>query len=452
MTSPPLRGEHRTLDAALAAAAEQFADREAYVDQGGADRLTYGAWVRQADSLAAALHDRGVRPGDVVALLLPACTDYAVCFAALVRLGAITSGINPRLGPREMDAIAGAARPVLVIRDLDLPAGPALAALPVLDRADLAGLRTAGRTFAPAPREPGDLVSVVWTSGTTGLPKGACFDHGTLHAAVASAGVMAAPYDRRLMPTPLAHAGYMTKLWEQVAWGITIVLTPTPWTAASMLDLLVQERITMCGGAPTQYAKLLELPAIAQADLSAVRVAIMATAPAPPDLIEATTGALGCPVVVRYAMTECPSISGTDPAEPAEVLFRTVGRPQAGVEVALVDENGTVVPHGEVGRVRVRSPGAMRGYWQGAGAAPTGLDDGWVTSSDLARLDDDGHLVLVGRESEMYIRGGYNVHPQEVENILRLHPDVTAAAVVGIPAPVIGEIGVAFVVLAEGAT
>jgi acyl-CoA synthetase (AMP-forming)/AMP-acid ligase II len=440
---PPLTGDWRTLDQALVAAADQFGEREAYVD--GDDRLSFGRWLLDADRVAAALAGRGVRAGDVVLVLLPAGTDFAVLYAALVRLGATTSAINPRLGPREGDAIATASAPVLVVRDPAIPCGPALLALPYLSSAELRRLRR--QPGAPPSRvaEPDELVALVWTSGTTGVPKGACFDHRAMRAAVDTAGVMAAPFDRRLLPTPLPHAGYMTKLWEQVAWGITIVLTPTPWSAAEMLRILVAERINLCGGVPTQFAKLLGLD-VAASDLSALRLALVATAPAPPDLVADITSRMGCPVVVRYAMTECPSISGTSPGDPPEALLRTVGRPQAGVEVKVVDENGIALPPGEVGLVRVRSAGAMRGYWQGPGKPPTGLVDGWVTSSDLGRFDADGNLSLVGRRSEMYIRGGYNVHPQEVENVLREHPGVAAAAVVGVPAPVIGEIGVAFVV------
>ncbi|MCU1594963.1 MAG: Long-chain-fatty-acid--CoA ligase FadD13 [Frankiales bacterium] len=441
--SSPLQGEWGTLDQALVAAGGQFGDREAYVD--GADRLTFAAWVEQAGNVASALADRGVRPGDVVLVLLPSCIDFAVVYAALVRLGATASAINPRLGPREGDAIAVASAASLVVRDRDIPCGEGVSALPFLSRSELRELRhTAGEPPARVA-DPSELVALVWTSGTTGTPKGACFDHESMRAAVVTAGVMAEPFDRRLVPTPLPHAGYMTKLWEQVAWGITIVITPTPWSASSMLRVLTEERISVCGGVPTQFAKLLELDLEAH-DLSALRLALVATAPAAPDLVAAITARMGCPVVVRYAMTECPSISGTEPGDAPEVLFRTVGRPQVGVEVRLVDESEIPVPAGEVGLVRVRSAGSMKGYWQGAGVAPTGLRDGWVLSSDLARFDADGSLVLVGRRSDMYIRGGYNVHPQEVENVLREHPSVAAAAVLGVGAPVIGEIGVAFVV------
>lgn len=445
----PLAGDWPTLDRALIAAGEQFGEREAYVD--GSDKLTYAQWLSQADSVAAGLAARGVGAGDVVLVLLPASIDFVVLYAALVRLGAVTSAINPRLGVREGDAIAAASEPVLVVRDRALPCGAGLAALPFVERADLGRLRHgAGRT-PQRSAAPDEIVAIVWTSGTTGLPKGACFDHRALRAAVATAGVMAAPFDRRLLPTPLPHAGFMTKLWEQVAWGMTIVLTPTPWSARDMLRILAEERITVVGGVPTQYAKLLELD-VESVDLSSLRLAVVATAPAPPDLVADVTSRIGCPVVVRYAMTECPSISGTAPGDPPEVLLRTVGRPQAGVEVVLVDEDGAAAATGEVGLLRVRSPGAMLGYWQGPGAPPAGLDRGWVVSSDLGRFDADGNLVLVGRRSEMYIRGGYNVHPLEVENVLREHPGVVAAAVVGVPAPVIGEIGVAFVVAADPAS
>lgn len=445
---PPLTGDWPTLDLALVAASQQLADRDAYVD--GEDRLTFGRWRAEADAVAAALAARGVGPGDVVLALLPAGTAFAVLYAAVVRLGAVMSAVNPRLGPRESDAIAAASAPAVVVRDPVLRCGPGLEELPFLDAAELARLRSTRGAPPARTADPSELVALVWTSGTTGVPKGACFDHHAMRAAVTTAGVMASPYDRRLLPTPLPHAGYMAKLWEQLAWGMTLVLTPTPWSAPAMLELLVRERITVCGGVPTQFAKLLELDVDA-ADLSALRLAVVATAPAPPDLVAGITAHLGCPVVVRYAMTECPSISGTSEGDPPEVLLRTVGRPQVGVEVSLVDETGSPVPPGEVGLVRVRSAGAMRGYWQGPEVPPSGLADGWVTSSDLGRFDTDGNLVLVGRRSEMYIRGGYNVHPLEVENVLREHPGVLSAAVVGVPAPVIGEIGVAFVVPADAA-
>jgi acyl-CoA synthetase (AMP-forming)/AMP-acid ligase II len=243
----------------------------------------------------------------------------------------------------------------------------------------------------------------------------------------------------------------MAKMWDQLDSGTTLVIAPTPWRAADMLRMLVDERITVAGGVPTQWAKLLDEPGLADADLAHVRLGLVATAPAAPELIERVTTTIGCPLVVRYAMTESPSITGTEPGDDPEVQYRTVGRPQQGMEVAVVDAAGGAVAGGEVGRVRVRGACVMRGYWGEPELTAASLDaDGWLTSSDLGRFDQAGNLVLVGRSTDMYIRGGYNVYPLEVENVLAEHPAVDQVAVVGAPADVIGEIGVAFVVAAAG--
>jgi acyl-CoA synthetase (AMP-forming)/AMP-acid ligase II len=418
----------------MGAAREQFRDREAYVEEDR--RVTFGEWLDACDRTAARFADRGVRAGDVVALALPTSIDYAIAFGAAVRLGAIATGLNPRLGPREVAAILERAEPKLVVaepRDID---------------ASAARVATASRPTVRAS----DPVVIIWTSGTTGLPKGAWFDHDNLRAAVTTAGVMTAPFDRRLVTTPFAHAGYMAKLWEQLAWATTLVIAPTPWTADDTVRLLGTERITVAGGAPTQWAKIVEHPLLPQTDASHLRLCVAATAPAPPELVERVMDAFGCPMVVRYAMTESPSITGTEPGDDPEVLFRTVGRPQAGVEIELRDETNAPVARGDVGRVHVRSACVMRGYWREPTLTAEAIDARrWLRTSDLGWRDPAGNLVLVGRADDLYIRGGYNVYPLEVENVLAEHPAVAEASVIGFPAPVIGEIGVAFVV-AEGDT
>jgi acyl-CoA synthetase (AMP-forming)/AMP-acid ligase II len=198
---------------------------------------------------------------------------------------------------------------------------------------------------------------------------------------------------------------------------------------------------------PTQWAKLLELPELGEADLSHIAVGVTATAPAPPELIEQVTRAIGAPLIGRYSMTECPAMTGTRIGDSAETQYRTVGRPQPGVEIALrdADESG-------IGRIAVRSAGVMQGYWRDPERTAEALSgDGWLLSSDLGRFDADGNLVLAGRTTEMYIRGGYNVYPIEVERVLSDLPAVAAVAVVGVEAPTIGEIGVAFVVPSDPA-
>jgi acyl-CoA synthetase (AMP-forming)/AMP-acid ligase II len=288
---------------------------------------------------------------------------------------------------------------------------------------------------------------IIWTSGTSGIPKGAWFDHHNLAAAVGSAGVMAARHDRQLVATPFAHAGYMAKVWQQLETASTMIISPTPWRAEETARLVIEESVTMLGAVPTQWSKLADLPQLAGADLSHLRVGVSATAPAPPELVEQVRRRIGCPLIVRYAMTESPSITGTKPDDSPEVQFRTVGRPQAGVQLRIIDDAGVSVGVGDVGTVMVRGATVMRGYWNDPEQTATVLSpDGWLRTGDLGYLTGEGNLVLVGRSNDMYLRGGYNVHPLEVEGVLSEHPQVDRAAVVGIPADVIGEIGVAFVV------
>jgi acyl-CoA synthetase (AMP-forming)/AMP-acid ligase II len=444
----PLVGEPAVLGEALALAAGQFGDREAYVEGGGGGRITFGAWHREADAVAAELSGRGVRRGDVVALMLPSGIDYAVCYAAVLRLGAVATGLNTRLGPDETAAVLDRCRPALVVRDADAGLPEVPGGIPVLPRTELAAARRSGRSpVLPYGLGPEDPAVIIWTSGTTGTPKGAWYDHRRLAAAAGTAGVMSAPFDRRLVATPFAHAGYMGKVWDQLAWGITMVVSPVPWKAAGMAALLTEERITVAGGVPTQWAKLLDEPGIEQRSFPDLRLGISATAPAPPELVERVRRLLGLPLVVRYAMTESPSISGTAPEDAPEVQFRTVGRPQAGVQVSVVGADGAELPAGSVGRIRVRGACVMRGDWRDPERTAEAFDDrGRLCTGDLGMFTEQGDLVLTGRSTDVYIRGGYNVYPVEVENVLSDHPGVDRVAVVGAPAPVIGEIGVAFVV------
>ena len=440
-SAPVLGSSHATFAELLSAAAEAFPQQEAYVHRG--ERITYGAWYDQTLRLAAALQEYGVTVGDIVLISLEPSIDFALCFAAVQLIGAVASGVNPRLGRREVAGIIGqTAAPVMIVEDdADEPDG-----VPhIIRRAGLASLRQGKVKAAPHNGKASDLAVIIWTSGTTGQPKGACFAHENLKSAIQTAGPLAAPYARKLSSVPFAHAGYMAKGWEQVAFGMTLVITESPWSAQQMLRLLVEERISIAGAVPTQWTKFLELPELAHADLSHIAIGVSATAPAPPELIEQVSQAIGAPLIVRYSMTECPSMTGTRIGDSAETQYRTVGRPQPGIEIALrdVDESG-------VGRIAVRAAGAMRGYWRDPERTAEVLSgDGWLLSSDLGRIDPDGNLVLAGRTTEMYIRGGYNVYPIEVERVLSERPDVAAVAVMGALAPTIGEIGVAFVVPAD---
>jgi acyl-CoA synthetase (AMP-forming)/AMP-acid ligase II len=467
MTARQIDGEFETVVDVLRAAAVANADVEAYVEPatGGSPRrqLTFAQWDRSADGVAGLLAGVGVGRGSVVALLLPSSIDYMVCYAAATRLGAIVSGINLRLGEREVRSILERTRPAVSVVDMGaaLPPGPAGV---VVDRSQL----RAAMDGPPLPALPGlqrsDPVAVVWTSGTTGLPKGAVFDHAGLAAVAAGTDVLSEPGDRRLSPLPFAHVGSMTRTWDEIANGITTVITPTPWRADETIRIIADERITVAQGVPTQWALVLAHPDLDGVDTSSLRVAGTGASRVPAGLVAAIRERFGVPVVVRYTSTEASLGTGTVPGDPDEVVATSVGRPVPGVALQLVGDDGRPVPADEVGRVRLRSAAVMRGYWGGPPTGPgvEGLvldhaatrsvlaDDGWLTTGDFGVVGGDGCLRLVGRANELYIRGGYNVYPAEVEGALGGHPAVAQVSVVGAPDPVLGEIGVAFVVPAEG--
>lgn len=469
MTVRQIGEEPTTVVDVLRAAASSRGEVTAYVEvaapgsagiaPAGADgrrRLTFGQWDDAADGVARLLAGHGVRRGDVVCLLLPSSIDYAVCYQAAARLGAVTSGLNLRLGAAEQASVTARVRPRVTVVDTTLVADERLPpdAGGIVPRAALADAAGDAAPHLPS-LDAGDPVTVVWTSGSTGVPKGAVFDHRNLQAVAAGTDVLSRPGDRRLSPLPFCHVGYMTRAWDEIAHGITTVITPHPWTAAAAIALLAGEAVTVGQGVPTQWALVLAHPDLARADLSHLRVAGTGASRVPPELVAAMRERLGCPVVVRYTSTESSLGTGTNPGDPDDVVATTVGRPVPGVELEIVDDDGGKVPVGDVGRVRLRSGAVMRGY-VGNLAAGEAIDavstaevldaDGWLTTGDLGWVGEDGNLRLVGRATEMYIRGGYNVYPSEVEAVLGGHGGIAAVAVVGIADDVLGEIGAAFVV------
>ena len=278
------------------------------------------------------------------------------------------------------------------------------------------------------------------------------FDHENLAAVARGAGAMGERYDVRLSPLPFAHVAYMSRPWEEIDKVITTVIPPTPWTAAETLQLMAAEGVTVGQGVPTQWRLVLDHPAFDTTDLSALRIAGTGAATVPPDLVREMERRLGCPVVIGYTSTEAAITTGTVPGDDAEVIARTVGRARVNVELEVVDDDGAGCATGVVGRVRCRSGAVMRGYWRDPERTAAVLDaDGWLSTGDVGFLDERGYLTLVGRKNEMYIRGGYNVYPAEVERVLSEHPSVAQVAIVGVPDRVLGEIGVAFVVPASGA-
>jgi len=455
-----------TLPALLGAAAAEAAHADAFRYRD--ERLTYGDWHALAGRLAGGLAARGVRRGDVVALLLPSTPLYPVAYLAAARLGAVTTGINVRYRRTEIGHVLrqSEAKCLLAVttwHDADFratvdalrPELPELATVewlaPDALRASTAAVvERLGGAPPVEPPEPDDPVAIVFTSGTTGAPKGAWYTHRNLLA-------LAEIEDRRhaggapRFPKHLAaglsfaHVGSMARIAIQIATlGTSIV--QDGFDTAVMLETIERERLVHLGCFPTQAIMLLDHPDRPRRDLSSLRSVLLGGAPSSPALIRRVQATLGVTVVVRYSSTEVGIATSSLPDDPIEILSTTVGQATPGVELRIVDAENRPLPAGEVGTVVVRSPATMRGYWRNAEATARTIDaEGWVHTGDLGWLDESGYLHLRGRESEMFIRGGYNVYPSEVEDVLARHPKVARAAVAGVPDERLGEIGWAWV-------
>ena len=443
--------ETRLVADLLRDAAAAHPERDAYVH--GDKRSSY-AWLdRAADGFAATLLDHGVGRGDVVVLLLPSSTKFAVCYLGALRIGAITSAINLRLGPIERASIISRTEPkVTVLGDgATIPEG--VDPGHVLHVSDLKDAFAADPPTRLPRLDPTDPTCIVWTSGTTGAPKGAVYDHERQAAISRNVGELTRPGDRRLVVLPFPHVGYMTRMWDELANATTIVLAGEPWSAAETLRIIRDERITMATGVPTQWQAVLDHPDVTITDFSSLRVAGIGAAAIPPELVRRMREQLGCPVITRYTCTEAGVTTSTLVTDTPDVIAHTVGRPTPDVELRIVvPETGAEQPTGEVGEILSRSPAMMREYWKDPELTASVIDaDGWLHTGDLGFVGDDGNLRIVGRRKEMYIRGGYNVYPAEVEATLTEHPAVARVAVVGAPDDRLGEIGVAFVVPVRGA-
>src|SRR5262245_20445411 len=429
------------LAATVRAAARGFGPLAAFVDPDGTP-LSYADLDRRSDAVAAGLVARGVGPGDRVVLRLPSDTGYVIAYAAAAKAGAITAGINPRLAPPEQEALVALADPALVL------AGPG----------DVAALATAG-AGRPAPvldPDPDRPVAIVFTSGTTGLPKAALFCERQLEAvAVADTGGgwanPASPGPTMLASTQFAHVGFTTKLvWYLRQATRTHILAR--WRADDALATIAAQAMPSIGGVAPQLALMVRSPEVARHDWDHVRTIVVGGAASPPALVAEARAAFGAAYSIRYSSTEsggCGTGTAFD-ADDDEALH-TVGRPRPGIDVAVRDDDGRPVPDGEVGELWLRSPTQMSGYWRDPTGTAEALVGGWLRTGDLARIDERGLIRLAGRIKEMFIRGGYNVYPAEVEAAVAAHPAVADVAVVPRPDPVMGEVGVAVVVPADPA-
>ncbi len=425
-------------------AARQFGDATAYVTEDGR-ALSYTFLDRMSDTVAAGLATRGVGIGDVVALVLPPGPEYLLAYLGAAKVGAITTGINDRLSPPERDGLLARAHPRLVLAGPGLEPDSTTGGL--VSCASLDDLPQASETPPALPDDPDRPVAIIFTSGTTGAPKGALYTNRQLafitHTDV---GETWGGGTRSFTGTSFAHLGFMTKLAGNLRRGGTSFIMKR-WRADAALRLVERERMTTVAGVPTQLALMLADPGFDGFDLESVRYLVVGGGPVTPGLAEEARARFGAALATRYSCTEAGIGLGTAFDDPAEDAVLSVGRPHPSVELAVLDESDAAVTVGEVGRVCIRSQAVMSGYWRDPDATRAAFTaDGFVRTGDLGWVDDRGRLRLVGRSKEMYVRGGYNVYPVEVEGVLSAHPGVAAVAIVPRPDPVMGEVGVAVVV------
>jgi malonyl-CoA/methylmalonyl-CoA synthetase len=405
-----------------------------------------GAWLSAAGledrtrAVAARYAAAGLRPGDRLLVSATASVDLAVAHVAALRLGLVVVPVNTAFGAAEIGAVAAAADPALAVLDdpgrlpgvpstgvaVDLPGGPA----PDLD---VAG--------------PDDTALLVFTSGTTGTPKGVPLSHGNLLATSAAIEVAWrwAPGDRLLLALPLFHVhGLGVGLHGTLLAGASAVILPR-FGVDAVLDAIAAARATLMFGVPTMWVRLAASSRVAE--LGALRLCVSGSAPLDPSTFAALEAGIGSPVIERYGMTE----TGMLVSNPYDGDRRagSVGLALPGVEVRLEEREGGGEPAGEI---LVRGPNVFAGYRGGVGADAFAAD-GWFRTGDLGRADPDGYLRIVGRAKELIITGGFNVYPRDVEEVLRDHPGVADVAVVGVPDPEWGERVVACVVASDaGAT
>lgn len=436
-----------------AEARRRHGDRAAFVTPDGWS-VTFADLDRLSREAADALAARGFGAGTVAGLTIPSDPSYVVAYLALARLGAVTAGVNPGYTDAERSRALAVVGPDLVLAPPGQPFDAAGAAVervapPTGPEDVLSGLRrsrSGGTGREPAVDADRD-VAIVLTSGTTGTPKGAVFTQRGLDAVTAGdVGDRWGGGTDMIASTQFAHVGFMTKLPGQLRTGTTSHLLDR-WRAADVLDLVERHRVPVIGAVAPQVALMLRDERFDQRDLSCVQGLVVGAGPSPPDLVREARERFDCGYSIRYSSTESGGVGlATAFDAPDEEALHTVGRPRAQVRVEIRDDRDAVVPDGQVGELWLSSPTMLDRYWRAPAETAATIVDGWYRTGDLGLVDGAGCIRLAGRRKEMFIRGGYNVYPMEVEAVLGRHRSVAEVAVIPRDDAVMGEIGVAVVV------
>ncbi len=439
----------------------------------GQERISWRELYERAAALTAHLRAGGLAPGERVACILPNRPSFCIVYWACALGGYALVPINPRLRREDLRAILADSGAAVLFHmeaagETDYGAmvealRPELPALRqrvlAVDDAALgeaavwAQLTSPGgeAAAAPTPVAADDVFAIVYTSGTTGLPKGAMLTHRNLvvTARKTAESLACTSDDVFLVAVPLYHIfGICPSLLTAAELGARVVLMET-FKADAALELCARERVTVHHGVPTMFVLELASPKLHALDLSSLRTGYIAGAPCPIDVVRRIRTELGCNVLIAYGLTETsPTLTATSFDDDDAIRSETVGRALPGAEVRVRrDADNAIAATGEVGELECRGYGIMKGYWNKPDQTAEVLSsDGWFKTGDLATIDERNYVRIVGRKKEMVVRGGYKIYPAEVEGLLYEHPLVRQVAIVGVEDAVLGERTVAAVV------
>ena len=414
--------------------------------EGGLTEFTFGELESRSNQVARVLHERGLRIGDRLAILLANSVDYIDLWLASVKLGVVAVPINVLYRAREITHIVGDAEPAVVVttaeRPADLPSGSVL-----WDVRELQARARSMNTQREAPSLDADApAAIIYTSGTTGVSKGAVLTQGNLavnaEALVGCWGIT--DRDRYLACLPLFHVHGLANglhCWLLSGCHMRLVERFHQDRAAAWFE---DYQPTLFFGVPTMYTRLLDLPADATRRIGArLRLAVSGSAPLPAPVLERFQELYGHVILERYGMTET-LMNASNPLV-GERRAGSVGRPLPHVSIRILDDAGQPVPEGESGELWVRGPNVCAGYWRRPDATAATFRDGWFRTGDFGRRGANGYITLEGRRGDLIISGGFNIYPREIEELLSELPGVREAVVVGAPDPIRGEVPIAYV-------
>jgi long-chain acyl-CoA synthetase len=439
----------------------------------GAQQMAYGELDARATEVAAGLHAMGIRAGDHVALSCPNVPWFPIAYFGILKAGAAVVPLNVLLKPREIayHLKDSDAKALLAFQGTpELPIGAmcreaaAQAGTPhvIVFPADAASVMRDPAGFHPPRREPHDTAVILYTSGTTGHPKGAELTHGnmvsnavTCHDLFRPAFEGGTEQNVTLITLPLFHSTAQTAQMNAALYGgFRLVLLPR-FDPAAVLEAFTRERVGLWVGVPTMYWALLDHARASGADVSAaassLRLCASGGAPMPVELLHAFEKTFTVRILEGYGLSETAPVVAFNqlqrPSRPG-----TVGLPVFGVDIRCVDEHDNPLPPGERGEVIIRGPNVMKGYYDRPDATADAMRGAWFRTGDIGQFDADGYLAIVDRKKDMILRAGFNVYPREIEEVLMTHPAVGQVAVIGVPDPRLGEEVKAVVVRRAGAT